>query len=53
MPSKREQVLAALFVRLGAEQSATVRRNEALPERGHPRDWPSCATATQASPTSR
>ena len=33
MPSKREQVLAALFARLEAELSATVRRNEALPER--------------------
>ena len=33
MPSKREQVLAALFARLDAELSATVRRNEALPER--------------------
>lgn len=36
MPSKREQVLAALFVRLRAELSATVRRNEALPERVPP-----------------
>ena len=33
MPSKREQVLAALFARFAAELSATVRRNEALPER--------------------
>ena len=34
MPSKREQVLAALFARLTAELSATVRRNEALPGTG-------------------
>lgn len=33
MPSKREQVLAALFARLDTELPATVRRNEALPER--------------------
>ena len=33
MPSKREQVLAALFARLDTELSASVRRNEALPER--------------------
>jgi hypothetical protein len=33
MASKREQVLTALFARPAAELSATVRRNEALPER--------------------
>ena len=33
MPSKREQVLAALFAQLETGLPATVRRNEALPER--------------------
>jgi hypothetical protein len=33
MPSKREQVLATLFTRLDTALLATVRRNEALPER--------------------
>ena len=33
MPSKREQVLAALFARLTAGLGAVVSRNEALPER--------------------
>ena len=33
MPSKREQVLAALHARLELGLPATVRRNEALPER--------------------
>ena len=33
MPSKREQVLAAPFARLETALSATVRRNEVLPER--------------------
>jgi hypothetical protein len=33
MPSQREQVLAAILQRLRAALPATVRRNEALPER--------------------
>jgi hypothetical protein len=33
LPSKREQVLAALVARVDAGFAATVRRNEALPER--------------------
>ncbi len=33
MTSRRESILAALFARLSANIGATVRRNEALPER--------------------